>query len=210
MRARKRPTITVGVGAAAVAVLGAGIIAAPAHAEPQGYTEVEYGVGFFYGSFDEDPNYVLLVGGSAEEFCDVGGDDPFGTAEPGTATARIFERKNGVVDIKVNSRNQPIYLYESDLGGPGFIEEFCDIYFDEDPATTVADPVATGKAKLKVRTSVISESSADVFNSVNGTLEAGDGTTYTVRAAADVLIRDDVPVGNPADFISFDLTEIRR
>jgi len=210
MKAPKRPMITAGAGAATAAGLVATLLAAPAHAEPQGYTEEEFGVGYFYGTFNEDPGYVLIVGGSAEEFCEDGPDDPFGTAEPGEATARVFERKNGVVDIKVNSTDQPLYLYESPLEGPGFITEFCDIYFDDDPATTVPDPVASGSGNLKVRNTEFSESTEDIFNSVNGTLEADDGTEYKVRASVDVLIQDGELTAAPSDFVSFSLTEIRR
>ncbi|MGB5952706.1 MAG: hypothetical protein WBG57_09380 [Ornithinimicrobium sp.] len=200
---------TVGAGTAAAVVMSALVLPGAAHADPQGYIEVETGVGYFYGTFEQDPNYVLIVGGSAEEFCDDAPDDPFGNAEPGTATARIFER-NGVTKIKVNSSNQPLYLYEYPTDGPEFIAAFCDIYFDDDPATTVPEPVAQGSGNLKVRTTVFSESAVDVFNSVNGTLEAADGTNYKVRAAADVFVQDGMPVGEPADFVSFSLKEIGR
>ncbi len=209
MRAFNRRTSTTGALVAAATVVGTAAISVPAHADPQGYIEVETGVGYFYGTFDQDPNYVLIVGGSAQEFCEDAPDDPFGNAEPGTATARIFER-NGVTKIKVNSSNQPLYLYEYPTDGPEFIAAFCDIYFDDDPATTVPEPVAHGSGNLKVRTTVFSESAVDVFNSVNGTLEAADGTDYKVRAAADVFVQDGMPVGEPSDFVSFSLKEIRR
>jgi len=183
-------------------------MSAPAYAAPKGYDQDDFGVGYFYGTFDQDPNLVLLVGGSAEEFCLDNPDDPFG-AEPGLAQSRTFVRKNGDIDVKVNDKDQPIYLYETDEDGPSFIEDFCAVYVDTDPMTTAPEPVASGTADLKVRTR-ISGSTLDVFNGVNGTLEASDGTEYKVRASADLVVQDGVPVGDPADFISFSLTEIRR
>ena len=42
---------------------------ATAHAEPQGYIQDVFPVGLVYGTFDEDPNLTLLVGGTVEEFC---------------------------------------------------------------------------------------------------------------------------------------------
>ncbi|HKJ12236.1 MAG TPA: hypothetical protein VJ976_07575 [Ornithinimicrobium sp.] len=205
----KAPAATVGAGFAAAVVAGA-VLAGPAQATPQGFTEEEFGVGYFYGTFDADPGYALLVGGSAEEFCEDGPDDPFGTAEPGSATARVFTRNNGTVVTKVNSRDQPLYLYVTPLDGPSFITEFCDIYFDDDPTTSVPDPVASGTANLKVRNTVLSESTVDIFNSVNGFLTAGDGTEYKVRASVDVLLENGAPTTNPVDFVNFSLTEIRR
>ncbi|MGB7448194.1 MAG: hypothetical protein WA892_03610 [Ornithinimicrobium sp.] len=207
MKAPKRRTVTRGVSAAAAAVVSTVLIAAPAHAGSRGYSEEEVGVGFFYGTFDEDPNLTLLVGGRAEDFCLDNPEDPF-NAEPGSARARMFERGNGVVKEKINDKGQPIYLYETEGDGPSFIEEFCDVYFDEDPATTVPEPVASGSANLKVRNR-ISGSTVDVFNSVRGFLEATDGTEYKVRASADLVVEDGVPVGDPADFVSFRLKEIR-
>jgi hypothetical protein len=206
MRAPERPTIGLGAAALAAAVISAALIPAPAHAGPRGATQEEYGVGFFYGTFDEDPNYVLLVGGRAEDFCVDNPDDPF-NAEPGVAQARVKERRNGVRTVKVNSEGQPINLYESAGDGPTFIEEFCDVYFDEDPATSVPEPVASGTARLKVRDK-ISGSTVDVFNGVKGFLEADDGTQYKVRASADLVVEDGVPVGDPADFVSFRLRQI--
>lgn len=177
--------------------------AVAASAEPQGYIDDELGVGYFYGTIDESPNIQLLVGGTAEEFCLDNPDDPF-NAEPGTAPLRVFLRQDGAVDLKVNAKDQPIYLYESVVGdGPAWITQVCT--GDLAPAL-----FASGTADLKVRTSVESESLVDVFNSVNGKATGIDGTEYKVRASADLIVENGVPQGDPADFVDFQLIEIRR
>ena len=67
-------------------------------------SEDEYG--YFYGTFDETPNVALFAGGTIDEFC-------FG--DPGTAPFRIFLRNDGTVDLKVNDKQQPIYLYYTEF-----------------------------------------------------------------------------------------------
>jgi hypothetical protein len=47
-----------------------------------------------------------------------------------------------------------------------------------------------------------------VFNSVNGTVSATDGTQWKVRAWADLVIVNDAPVGNPADFVHLEVHQI--
>jgi hypothetical protein len=181
--------------------------ATTAFAAPQGYIEDELGVGYFYGTFGEDPDVVLLVGGTAEEFCLDNPDDPF-NAEPGTAPLRLFLRPDGAVDLKVNAKDQPIYLYHSDVGdGPVWIAQVCAEFFT---SGTAPEPFASGTADLKVRISVVSEDLVDVFNSVNGTATGIDGTEYKVRASADLVVENGVPQGDPTDFVDFQLTEIRR
>jgi hypothetical protein len=194
-----------------LATAAAGSVAgsATAHAEPQGYIEDEMGVGYFYGTFDDGPNMTLLVGGTAEEFCAVAEDegiDPF-AAEPGRAPVRVFLRASGATDLKVNDKDQPIYLYDQTVGdAPQWIGDICDDWAVGDP---VPQPYAAGTADLKVRIG-ITEDAVDVFNSVNGELVAVDGTEYRVRASADLVVVGGVPIGDPADFVSLDLTEIRR
>lgn len=178
-----------------------------ASATPQGYIEGQLDYGYFYGTIDESPNVHLLAGGTAEEFCLDNPDDPF-DAEPGTAPLRTFLRQDGSVDLKVNAKHQPIYLYESEVGdGPTWIAQVCKDFFAGEPTP---EPFASGTADLKVRTSVVSEDLVDVFNSVNGKATGVDGTAYKVRASADLIVKDGVPVGDPADFVDFELTEIRR
>jgi hypothetical protein len=167
----------------------------PASASPQGHIPAPFEVGFFYGTFNQNPNVVLLAGGTAQEFC---------PSDPGVADSRIFLRKNGVVDIKVNDKNQPIYLYEIDFpGAPQWLDQVCSGAIDS------PEPFASGTADLKVRISVLSESVVDVFNSVNGKAMGTDGTHYKVRASADLIVENGIPLGNPEDFVTFDLKEIR-
>ena len=78
----------------------------PANADPQGFVEDEFAVGFFYGTFDQSPNVALFAGGPIEEYC---------VADPGTAPLRTFLRNDGTVDLKVNDKDQPIYLYYTDF-----------------------------------------------------------------------------------------------
>lgn len=208
MRNTKRRTRITSVALATAAAVG-GSVAGPttAHAEPQGYIQGELGVGYFYGTFNEGPNMTLLAGGTAEEFCLDNPGDPF-AAEPGVAPLRIFLRNDGTVDLKVNDKDQPIYLYDQTQGdGPDWISGLCADYFAGNP---VPEPFASGTADLKVRISVITDDLVDVFNSVNGELVATDGSEYRVRASADLVVENGVPVGDPSNFVSFELTEIRR
>lgn len=182
-------------------------VAVPASADPQGHIEAELGVGYFYGTFDQDPNVVLIVGGTAEEFCEDNPEDPF-SGEPGVAPHRLFPRADGSLDIKANDKDQPIYLYHSGPDdSPVWIAQVCEDYFDDG---TTPEPFAEGTADLKVRISVISDDLVDVFNSVNGMATGSDGTEYKVRAWADLIVENGVPLGDPADFVGFEMTEIRR
>jgi hypothetical protein len=200
----------IGAVVAAAAAFGSMVAPTAVHAEPQGYLQDEVGVGFVYGTFDESPNITLLVGGTVQDFCEDYPDDPF-FAEPGSASLRVFLRNSGAVDLKMNAKNQPIYLYShSDPVGPEWIEGVCADLFDEDPATTVPEPFASGTADLKVRISIITEDLVDVFNSVNGKATASNGTEYKVQASADLVVENGVPVGDPMDFVSLVLTEIKR
>lgn len=200
-----RPRRTLVIVAATLAML-LGLVTA-ASAEPQGYIEDQLNVGYFYGTFDDTPNVVLLVGGTAEQFCLDNPDDPF-NGEPGTAPLRTFLRQDGSVDLKVNDKDQPIHLYYSGLtDGPPWIEQVCEDFFN---GQSIPEPFASGAADLKVRISIVSDDLVDVFNSVNGKAAGVDGTEYKVRASADLIVVDGVPVGDPADFVSFELTEIRR
>lgn len=186
--------------------------AAPAGADPNGYIEGELGVGFFYGTFDQDPNIQLLAGGTAEEFCDDFDSDPEVEhpfdAEPGTAPLRTFLNHDGSVDLKANDKNQPIHLYHTELNNAVvWIEQVCDDYLSGGDAP---EAFASGTADLKVRVSIGTDGVVDVFNSVNGKAIGTDGTEYKVRASADLIVDDEGPVGDPRDFVSFEMHEIRR
>ena len=185
--------------ASAVVVLMVAV-AAPATANAKGFIEDDFEYGFFYGTFDQTPNVALFAGGPLEEFCDMN--------DPGTAPLRVFPRKDGTVDLKVNAKGQPIYLYETDFNDiPEWLGAVCPgiAAGDEPPA-----PFATGEGDLKVRISVVSDSVQEIFNSVNGKATGIDGTEYKVRGTADLVVQDGAPVGDPRDFVGFKLTEIHR
>lgn len=209
MNTETKRTTRVAAAIAIAAMASATVGPTPANADAQGYIPAEIGVGYFYGTFGESPNTVLMVGGTAEDFCRDNPDDPF-NAEPGSAPLRVFLRNNGTTDLHVNDKDQPIHLYESVGEAPDFIAEACAALFDDDPATTVPAPYASGTADLKVRISLISEDLIDVYNGVNGTVASNDGTRYKVRGSADLIVEGGVPQGDPADFVKLSVTEIRR
>ena len=189
---------TFGVLAASVMLIV--LAAAPAGADPQGYIEDELRYSYFYGTFDQSPNVMVFAGGTAQEFCVPEGD------EPGTAPLRVFLRDDGTVDLKVNDKDQPIYLYYNYNQNPDIPLWLGDVCSGElDP-----EPFAMGTADLKVRISVISPNLVEVFNSVNGKAIGLDGTEYKVHGSADLVVENDVPVGDPGDFVDLKVTEIRR
>lgn len=174
-------------------------LAAPASAEPNGFIEDDFEYGFFYGTFDQNPNIALFAGGTFEEFC---------SGDPGSATQRIFIRKDGSVDLKVNDKAQPIYLYETTFNDiPTWLMEVCPLIGDGQSPPV---PFADGTANLKVRFSILSESVIEISNSVNGKATGTDGTHYKVRGTADLVVENGVPLGDPRDFVGFKLTKIKR
>ncbi len=174
-------------------------VAGQASAAPQGFIESEFEYGFFYGTFDESPNVALFAGGSLEEFC-------FG--DPGTAPFRVFTRDDGTVDLKVNDKSQPIYLYYTEFNDiPTWLGAVCPGIAGGDASP---QPFATGDADLKVRITVVSDDRLEIFNSVNGKATGTDGTEFKVRGTADLIVENGVPLGNPREFVGFKLTEIRR
>jgi hypothetical protein len=201
MRTSNRSKKTIG-GALVAAGLVASVFApATADAKPRGFVQDEFAVGLVYGTFNEDPNLTLLVGGSVEEFC---------PGDPGTAPMRVFFRADGTVDRKVNDRDQPIYLYEQNVGDSfDWIDAVCE-KLDVDPDSDTVEPYAIGTAHLVVRESETPDGVVDVFNSVNGKLVASDHTNYRVRASADFILGPQGPEGDPADFVSFRLRKIGR
>ena len=171
-----------------------------AGADPQGFIEDEFEYGYFYGTFDQAPNVTLFAGGTFEEFC---------VTDPGSTPLRVFARNDGTVDLKVNVKDQPIFLYyETEFGdAPTWLDTVCPGIVDGDPPP---EPFATGTADLRVRSSVISDDVVEIFNSVNGKATGIDGTDYKVRGTADLIVENGAPVGDPRDFVGFKLTEIRR
>ena len=200
---RNRPhTKTLAVAGATALALS---LTAGASASAKGFIEDELQYEYYYGTFDETPNTLLFAGGKAQEFC---GEGEPGHVPPGSAPMRVFPRKDGSVDLKVNAKGQPIHLYTADTpGAPEWLAEIC-------PGIEAGDappvPFASGEADLKERTTVVSDDLVEVFNSVNGKATGTDGTEYKVRASADVTVENGVPVGDPKSFVTFELTEIRR
>ena len=115
-----------------------------ASAAPRGYDEQDHMAGRFYGNFEM--NVLLFTGDEVESICN-------GAPEP-IVSARVFHRKDGSVELKVNAREMPIFLYHSPLGAPEFIDQTCSALFDGDPTTVPVQPYASGTAKLKERISV--------------------------------------------------------
>jgi hypothetical protein len=175
-------------------------VAAPAGASAQGFIEDEFEYGYFYGTFDQSPNVALFAGGPIEQFC---------VSDPGTAPLRVFPRADGTVDLKVNDKDQPIYLYDTNFNDiPIWLDAICPGIVDDGDAPPA--PFATGDADLKVRITVFSDDNLKIFNSVNGKATGTDGTEYKVRGTADLVVEGGAPVGDPRDFVGFKLTEIRR
>ena len=174
-------------------------VAAPTSAEPQGFIEDEFEYGFFYGTFDQSPNVALFAGGPIERFC---------IEDPGTAPLRVFLRKDGTQDLKVNDKDQPIFLYYTEFNDiPMWLDTICPGIVK---GGTAPEPFATGAADLKVRISVISDERLEIFNSVNGKARGTGGAEYKVRGTADLTVVNGVPLGDPREFVGFKLTQIRR
>ncbi len=200
---RNRPhTKTLAVAGATALALS---LTAGASASAKGFIEDELQYEYYYGTFGQTPNIALFAGGEAQEFC---GEGEPGHVPPGTAPMRVFPRKDGSVDLKVNAKDQPINLYYIDApGSPEWLAEIC-------PGIEAGDappvPFASGKAALKVRDTIVSEDRVEFFNSVKGKAQGTDGTRYRVRASADGVVEDGVLVGDPSDVVTFTLKEIRR
>jgi hypothetical protein len=174
------------------------VVAAPATADSKGFIEAELNYGYFYGTFNQTPNVAVFAGGRIEEFC-------IGDGEPGTAPLRVFLRNDGTVDLKVNDKDQPIYLYHTGSNDiMDWLGEICGGFIE------VPVPFATGEADLKVRITEVSKGFAEIFNSVNGKATGTDGTEYKVRGTADFIVEGGPPLGLPEDFIDLKVKKIRR
>lgn len=171
-----------------------------AWAAPQGYDEQDHPAGRFYGNFDED--VLLFTGDGVESICT-------GAPEP-IVSARVFDRDDGDVEVKVNAREVPIVLYRSSLGAPEFIDATCSALFDGDPATVPVQPFASGTANFKERIVSSPDGVEHHFNGVNGFATGIDGTTWKVRTWADFVIDGGVLIGDPAEFQGLALHQIGR
>lgn len=166
-------------------------VAAPAVAEPQGFIEDEFEYGFFYVNFDD--GVTVFAGGPVESFC---------PGDPSTVPSRVYQRNDGSVDLMVDSRDQPFWVYHSDVEPPVLLQQVC--------TGQIAPPeaFATGTANLKVRISALPDGVLEVSNSVNGKATGSDGTHWKVRAWADLTVIDGVPQGDPAEFQGVEIHQI--
>lgn len=165
-----------------------GLVAA---ATAQGFDEgVVTDGGLFYGNFDED--VLLFVGETTADICN-------GEEQP-THEARVFERRDGSTVTKVDGSVQPIYLYSSDLGAPEFIDATCGAMFDGDASTVPVEPFAEGEGTVRMRDEERPDGTLHTVNSTVGSASTADGTTFRLRAWADLVFIDGVPQGDPADF----------
>jgi hypothetical protein len=183
--------------AATIAML-VGLVAA-AQAGGAGFDQQPYVEALFYGNFDQE--VLLFAGSTTEDLCN---DD-----EP-THSARVFTRRDGSVDIKVDASAQPIYLYSSPLGAPELIEATCEAMFDADPDTVPLEPFAQGEGLVRMRIEVAPDGTVHVVNSTLGAASSEDGTTWRVRGWADLMIVDGVPVGSPTEFQGLRITMTGR
>ena len=182
---------------AAVCLVGVGLAAG---ASAQGFTEIDHPAGRFYGGFQD--GVLVFTGGGVEEICT-------GVPEP-TVSARLFERNDGSVDIKVDDEELPIVLYHSNLDAFVFIDQFCTAMFDNDPATVPPEPFATGTAALRERISSSPDGVDEIWNGVNGFATETDGTRWKVRTWADFSVDNGVLIGDPSEFQGVDLHQIGR
>lgn len=187
---------TIAAGVTICLVLAGSVTAAVA--TPQGYDEQDHPAGRFYGNFEL--GVLLFTGSGVEDICN-------GAPEP-LVPARVFQRNDGSVDLKVNAREMPIVLYYSELGAPEFIEQTCQALFDEDPATVPVQPFASGTAMLKERISSSPEGVDEIFNGVNGFATGPDGTMWKVRTWADFIVDNGVLIGDPAEFQGLSIHQV--
>jgi hypothetical protein len=128
-----------------------------------------------------------------------------------TATAQAggpgFDREQyveglfyGDVDQEILLFAQPIYLYRSSLGAPELVDATCEALSDDDPDTVPLEPFAEGEGLVRLRREVAPDGTVHAVNSTVGAASSKDGATWRVRGWADLMIVDDVPVGDPADF----------
>lgn len=186
-----------GAAAAVMACALLTVTTSAAVAAPQGYDEEERNAGRFYGSFEKD--VLLFTGDGAEAWCM--GDEP-------TRTARVYDRSDGSVDVKVNVRDMPFVLYRTPLDAPLFLEATCEALDDDDPTTVPVQPFASGTAGYKERVSISPDGVEGTYNGVNGIAVGTNGTRWKVRTWADLVVDDGVPLGDPAEFQGLSIQQI--
>ena len=190
------------IGIVTVLAMLAVAFVSPADASSRRVTRVDAAIGFFYGTFESDDNYVMVVGGPAEGFCEEYPEDPF-LGAPGTAKALVIENADGSGEFRVESFGQPLFIYESGpFQAPPFINSFCDAYFAGEPTPV---PFAEGTAKLKVRDQWDANGNVKVSNQARGRVVDAEGNQYYIHGSADFAVVGGELQGDPADFVEFEM-----
>jgi hypothetical protein len=159
-------------------------------------------VGFFYGS----DGYTLFSGAAPSDFC---------TENFTMAKAKVSERRDGTFTVKAKGHNIPMYLFDFGGPAPALIDMACEALFDDDPSTNPLEPIAVGSGRVKIKDTGLAEFGATAgfhsFNVSRGTVRGEDGSKWRVRAWADLDIDENgFPVGNPAEFQSLSVKQVRR
>lgn len=187
---------TSGIVAATITLLVAFV--ATAQAGAAGFDAGQHEEILFYGNFDQ--GILLFAGGTAEDHCN---------EEPPTFDARVFTRRDGSIDLKVNSTEVPIYLYSSEFGSPPELIDATCAELDADRSVPL-QPFADGEGRVRMRLEFAPDGNVHVVNSTVGAASAADGTTWRVRGWADLMIVDGKPVGDPSEFQGLRVTRTGR
>lgn len=139
--------------------------AAAAEAEPGGFVQGETHSGFLYANFGAEGS--VSAGGPLELSC--GGD-----GDVASAPLVVLERNDGSVDLMVDARNQPIWVYRSTLEAPVLVNLTCTAEI------APREAFATGSANLRVRITILGAGVQEASNGVNGKA-ALDGTHWKAR-----------------------------
>lgn len=179
--------------AIAAAVTAAAALAACAEAEPDFLEETQQ-EGLFYGNADEA--VALFAGATAVEFCD---------DEQPVFDAKLYEFEDGSTRLEIEPSPASLYLYDTPLEPPEFLNETCTALFDRDEGTIPLEPFATGEGELRNIIDTAADGTVEVSNTSSGTVTAEDGSTIDVVGTADLMIVDGQLVGSPDEFQSLQL-----
>lgn len=179
--------------ATAAAVAAAVALAACAGAEPD-FVEETHQEGFFYGNFDE--GVALFAGATAVEFCN---------DEQPVFDAKLYEFEDGSTRLEIDPSPASLYLYDTPLEPPEFLNETCTALFDDDDTTIPLEPFATGEGELRNTIETAPDGTVEVSNTSTGTVTVEDGSTIDVVGTADLTIVDGELVGSPDEFQSLQL-----
>ncbi|GAA3638737.1 hypothetical protein GCM10022200_22600 [Microbacterium awajiense] len=191
---RKRTTGRIAAAALSAAALAAGaaLAAAPAHSATDVHTE-DTRYGFVYDNValgDGQPPYLVIAGGTLEEFC--AGGDPFNaspgsavlhvkvTGEPGADGARLSEAfvTRGLIELYANDG----------MGAPAYLDHRCGIWAE---TGVLPEPYAIGAGTVKSGTEFSWAGGiayGSTWNSARGPLRTADGEVLVVWADARVTL----------------------